>query len=68
MLNNGICAICKTNKWTILCPECSRPLCSDCMKDLDGCHRCERCLNKDVNYRDGEHRGLDVSVVPVILL
>lgn len=21
-----------------------------------------------VNYRDGEHRGLDVSVVPVILL
>lgn len=48
MLNNGICAICKTNKWTILCPECSRPLCSDCMKDLDGYHRCERCLNKDL--------------------
>lgn len=48
MLNNGICAICKTNKWTILCPECSRPLCSDCVKDLDGYHRCERCLNKDL--------------------
>lgn len=25
-----------------------RPLCSDCVKDLDGYHRCERCLNKDL--------------------
>ena len=25
-------------------------------------------LSQWVNYRDGEHRGLDVSVVPVILL
>lgn len=48
MLNDGICAICKKNKWTILCPECSRPLCPGCVKDLDGYHRCERCLNKDL--------------------
>lgn len=58
MLNNGICAICKTNKWTILCPECSRPLCSDCMKDLDGCHRCERCLNKDLKRGEQYSRAV----------
>lgn len=58
MLNNGICAICKTNKWTILCPECSRPLCSDCVKDLDGYHRCERCLSKDLKRGEQYSRAV----------
>ena len=55
MLDNGICSICKKNPWTILCPECSRPLCRDCTQNLDGYHRCEKCRNKDLK------RGADYS-------
>lgn len=38
------------------------------MVDLENMALDDRTPTAVVNYRDDEHRGLDVSVVPVILL
>ena len=61
-MNEELCVECEIHPYEIECPECGKPLCADCVQDLDGLARCEECKEKDLGrgeqYSCAVHRLL----------
>lgn len=57
-MNDELCADCGKNKWEIECPECSRHLCHECVRELDGFKRCQTCKEKDLERGERYSRAV----------